>query len=307
MDPLSAVLRGIRLSGSIYATWELREPWGMDLPSGPFASFHLVEQGGGWLRLSRDVHRLEAGELVVLFRGQAHQLTSTKTSPAVPLARLLARHAPVMGVHHGGGSGELSRLVCGKFAPEGGQGLRMLRGLPPFVHLGLEKLASLPTLRALLTSLAHEASSTAPGAATAAARITEALFVQVLRTLVQDPGQAPQGWLAGLREPRLAEALHRLHTEPARAWSVAELATQVGMSRTRFATLFQQRIGQPPMTYLADLRLELVAQRLRDSEESIAEIAHAAGFASQAGLNRAFRRRFHQPPSAFRRATRGGA
>ncbi|NTX35949.1 AraC family transcriptional regulator [Myxococcus sp. CA033] len=304
MEPLSAVLRGMNLKGSIYAAWELRAPWGMDLPEAPFASFHWMEQGSSWLRAGEDVLPLEAGELVVLFGGQAHQLLSSRAASVTPLSRLLVRHPPVAGVHHVEGPGAQSRLVCGKFAAEGEQGLRMLRGLPPVVHLGREKLHALPALRALLTSLSHEAGSTAPGAATAAARITEALFVQVLRTLLLESDEGPPGWLAGLREPRLAEALHLLHMDPARPWSVEELASRVGMSRTRFALLFQERIGQPPVAYLAHLRLELVTRRLRDGEESIAEIAHAVGFESQSGLNRAFRRRFGQTPSAFRKSTR---
>ncbi|NMO17249.1 helix-turn-helix transcriptional regulator [Pyxidicoccus fallax] len=242
---------------------------------------------------------------MVLFGGQAHQLLSARAAPATPLEQLLSRHPPVAGVHHVGGRGALSRLVCGKFAVEGEQGIRMLRGLPSLVYLGRDKRASLPALRTLLDALAHEAASSAPGAATAAARITEALFVQVLRSLLLDAGQDAPGWLAGLREPRLAEALHLLHMDPARAWSVEELASRVGMSRTRFALLFQERIGQPPVAYLAQLRLELVAQRLRNGEESIAEIAHAVGFESQSGLSRAFRRRFGQTPSDFRRAARG--
>ncbi|WP_342379530.1 AraC family transcriptional regulator [Myxococcus stipitatus] len=303
MEPLSAVLRGMRLKGSIYAAWELREPWGMDLPEGPFASFHLVEQGRCMLRTSRGDHQLEAGELVVLFEGQAHLLMSSPQAPVSPLARLVERHPWVEGVRRVEGTGESTRLVCGKFAAEGAQGARMPRGLPPVVHLDRTRLAFLPALRTLLDALAFEATSSAPGATMAAARITEALFVQVLRALLLATDETPPGWLAGLREPRLAEALHQLHLDPAHAWSVGELATRVGMSRTRFALLFQERIGQPPMTYLMNLRLDLVAQRLRDGEDSIGEIAHAVGFASQSGLNRAFHRHFGQTPSAFRKAT----
>ncbi|MGE6757737.1 cupin domain-containing protein [Corallococcus interemptor] len=303
MEPLSAVLRGMRLKGSIYAAWELRAPWGMDLPEGPFASFHLVERGQCVLRTSREVIHLEAGELVVLFDGQAHRLLSSREVPAISLTQLIARHPRVGGAHHVAGAGETTRLVCGKFAAEGAQGIRMLRGLPQVVHLGRTKLAALPALRALLESLAHEAASSAPGADTAAARITEALFVQVLRALLLDTEKTPPGWLAGLSDPRLAEALQHLHMDLARPWSVGELAARVGMSRTRFALLFQKRIGQPPMTYLMNLRLDLVAQRLREGADSIGEIAHAAGFASQSGLNRAFHRHFGQTPSAFRRAT----
>ncbi|RYZ13540.1 MAG: AraC family transcriptional regulator, partial [Myxococcaceae bacterium] len=92
MEPLSAVLRGMRLKGSIYAAWELRAPWGMDLPPGPFASFHLVERGRCTLRTSREVLHLEAGELVVLFDGQAHALLSSREAPVTPLAQLVARH-----------------------------------------------------------------------------------------------------------------------------------------------------------------------------------------------------------------------
>ncbi|MBN8228343.1 AraC family transcriptional regulator [Corallococcus macrosporus] len=249
MEPLSAVLRGMRLKGSIYAAWELRAPWGMDLPEGPFASFHLVERGRCVLRTASELIHLEAGELVVLFDGQAHQLLSSREAPAVSLAQLIARHPRVDGAHQVPGAGEPIRLVCGKFAAEGAQGSRMLRGLPRVVHLGRTKLAALPALRALLESLAHEAASSAPGADTAAARITEALFIQVLRALLLDTERTPPGWLAGLSEPRLAEALQHLHLDPARSWSVGALAERVGMSRTRFALLFQQRVGQTPSAF----------------------------------------------------------
>ncbi|MBJ6759780.1 AraC family transcriptional regulator [Myxococcaceae bacterium JPH2] len=305
MEPLSAVLSGVRLKGSIYAAWELHAPWGMALPQAPFAAFHFVEQGECWVHSGDEFHRLDAGELVVLFGGQAHQLTSSRAAASEPLDVLRRRHPAKAGVHRVGSTGAQTRLVCGKFAAEGEQGLQMLRGLPAGVCLRQEQLATLPALRALLTSLSHEAASTAPGAATAAARITEALFVQVLRALLKGTeDDTPPGWLAGLREPRIAHALQLLHAEPARSWSLGALASTVGMSRTRFALLFQERIGQPPMTYLTHLRLDWVAQRLRDGEESIAQLAHAAGFESQGGLSRAFRKRFGQTPSDVRRAAR---
>src|SRR6185295_15938771 len=109
------------------------------------------------------------------------------------------------------------------------------------------------------------------------------------------------GWLAGARDPLIGEALALLHREPAHAWTISNLAKRVGLSRTRLAERFRHFLGESPMAYLAQWRLKLGAEILQSTEESVAEVAAAVGYGSEATFNRAFKRQFDCPPAQFRR------
>lgn len=112
---------------------------------------------------------------------------------------------------------------------------------------------------------------------------------------------------AGLRDPYVGRALQRLHAAPDRDWSVDELGREVGLSRSALVDRFKALIGQPPMTYLTQWRIQLATQRLRDSHEGVASIGAQVGYASEAAFNRAFRRVVGMPPAAWRRQARAGA
>jgi transcriptional regulator GlxA family with amidase domain len=134
------------------------------------------------------------------------------------------------------------------------------------------------------------------------AKLSEVLFVETLRRYVSSlpPGQT--GWLAGVRDPAVGQALALMHKDPAHAWTVEDLARQVGLSRSRLTDRFRHFLGESPMAYLAQWRLELGAESLRSTQDSVAEIALAVGYGSEAAFNRAFKREFDCPPAQFRRS-----
>jgi transcriptional regulator GlxA family with amidase domain len=107
--------------------------------------------------------------------------------------------------------------------------------------------------------------------------------------------------LAGARDPVIGQALALMHKDPAHPWTIEEVARGVGLSRTRLAERFRYFLGESPMAYLAQWRLKLGAEMLQSSDESIAEIAAAVGYGSEAAFNRAFKREFDSPPAQFRR------
>jgi AraC-like DNA-binding protein len=114
-----------------------------------------------------------------------------------------------------------------------------------------------------------------------------------------------RGWLAGLRDPQIGRALALLHTRMAEAWTAEALALEVGMSRSAFAERFTMLVGQPPMQYLTLWRMHVAAQRLRQGHGSVAQVAFAVGYDSEAAFSRAFKREFRKSPGSWRRQSEG--
>jgi transcriptional regulator GlxA family with amidase domain len=148
----------------------------------------------------------------------------------------------------------------------------------------------------------REAVGLGTGSDVVLAKLSEVLFVETLRRFIQDLPDQQKGWLAGARDPVVGESLALLHKNPAHPWTIANLAHQVGVSRTRFAERFRHFLGEPPMAYLARWRLKLAAEMLVSSDSNVGEIASEVGYASEAAFNRVFKREFGCPPAQFRRS-----
>jgi AraC-like DNA-binding protein len=133
-----------------------------------------------------------------------------------------------------------------------------------------------------------------------AARLADAVFIEAARTHFSEARGDSSAWAAAVGDPAISFALTLLHREPARAWTVAILAAEVGMSRSAFSPRFQQLVGDTPMKYLARRRIAKAKRLLRASAASIADIAHQVGYESEAAFSRSFRRHAGVPPAAFR-------
>jgi AraC-like DNA-binding protein len=301
LDTLSEVVRSVRLRGEVYARWELTSPWGLALPGGEFAAFHLVEEGECCLTAEgRRSEALHGGDLVVLFDGAAHALSDRRGRPAVDIEELVRAQAPGSRVCRHGGGGPLTRLVCGKFS---GEGLRRSSGFeafPPLVRLDGDGPAG--RTAALLAS---EIGGGRPGSAAVAERLSEALVVQVLRDVLDQRGDilgsADAGWLRAVQDEHVWSALGLLRASPGEDWTVGQLARRVGLSPTVFAERFHALVGETPMAYLADLRHRLAVRWLGEGRLSVAEVATKVGYSSVSAFHRAFYRRTGERPAAVRR------
>jgi transcriptional regulator GlxA family with amidase domain len=148
---------------------------------------------------------------------------------------------------------------------------------------------------------------TGAGSGLVVAKLSEVLFVETLRRYINEIPPDQTGWLAGARDPAIGRTLALLHADPDHAWTIADLARHVGLSRTRLAERFRHFLNDSPMSYLAKWRLKLAAEKLRSTDDSVAQIAAAVGYGSEAALNRAFKREFAYPPAQFRRKHKGPA
>ena len=143
-----------------------------------------------------------------------------------------------------------------------------------------------------------------PGADVIVGRLAEVLFAEALRRYVLKLPPQRSGWLAGVADPGVGRALAQLHQRPAHAWTLDELAAVAGLSRTSLTERFARYLGQGPMAYLAEWRLELAAESLRTTSRSVVRIAGDVGYESEAAFNRAFKRRFALPPARYRKSWR---
>ena len=302
-DAVSEVLRTFAVRSTLFCLSELRAPWGFRVSDEPVAKFHLVLEGSASLSCAGALVTLATGDLAVLPRGDGHTLTSNGTVYAPPLEHLIAEHGLADGMRlRYGGSGRLTRLLCGGFSLAEGIPESTLRFFPDVLHVPPRPGAS--WLASLLAELKAEAEDGRPGASAIVAKVTDVFLAQALRTWLLDGGGD------GLADPRLildepiAKAVHALNSRSSEPWSVGELARHVGLSRTALATKFRQRVGEPPMRYLSDLRMRRAAEELVAGRLTLHQVARRATYATDAAFAKAFKRRFGISPGAYR-ATAG--
>jgi AraC-like DNA-binding protein len=294
----------VRLRSRVFCRSELKAPWGMALKRSDYAHFHVIERGGAWLRIEgEEPVALAGGDLVVVPHGAGHTLTDSIHSKARPLAEMAGRRASEGGcvVMRGGGEGAETQLVCGSFRFERREAHPLVELLPPLIHLRPAETPAAEWLEATLRFLAWETREARPGTETIVSRLTDVLFVQVLRAWIESLPEGHGGWMGALRDRQVGAALALVHRAPERDWTNASLAEAVGMSRSRFAARFTALVGEPPLAYVSRWRLETAAGLLQDSGLSLAEVAQHVGYESEAAFSKAFRRRFGAPPGTYRR------
>ena len=157
-------------------------------------------------------------------------------------------------------------------------------------------------MRQLIQAALDESRARRAGSEIVLARLSELLFVEVLRAHLDALPAEARGWFAGLRDRNVGAALRLMHARPAEPWTVEGLAREVGMSRSGFAERFAHYLGVGPMHYLTRWRLQLAARLLERPGVAVVRAAERAGYESEAAFNRAFKKLTGAPPAAWRRS-----
>jgi len=265
--------------------------------------YHLLIDGSGIVEL-QDGQRTELapGDIVVLPHGDPHLMSSgtaaTRPFPNYGIrAKIQSRDLSPL---HAGGGGEVSRFVCGYMACDPYLCRPILSGLPHVFKVNIRTDRSGYWLENSILHLVEETASGRSGSEAMLAKLSEALFVDTLRRYVAGLPEQQTGWLAGARDPVVGKSLGLLHTRIAHPWTIADLADEVGISRSALVERFTRYLSEPPMTYLTRWRLRLAARSLERTSRGVAEIASDVGYESEAAFNRAFKREFGQPPGRYR-------
>jgi AraC-like DNA-binding protein len=315
-DVLSDVLRAVRLTGAVYFDFELTSPWVAAAPPSrdiaakvmPGAQrvieYHLMAQGAGWAKADgHEPIRLREGDLIVFPHGDAHVLSSAPGMRAEPDLSLFARPTPPLPLVYelGGGGAERARVVCGFLGCDERPYNPLLAALPPVIHLAAsDHQTSRSWLGTLMNIAISESSGARAGGENVLARVSELMFVEALRRYIETLPATQSGWLAGLRDPIIGQALAALHSQAGEQWTVERLARLVGVSRSLFAERFTEMVGQSPMQYLALWRMQLAARLLVDGGQ-VAAVASAVGYESEAAFSRAFKKLVGEAPATWRK------
>lgn len=319
MDALSEILQAVKLEGAVFYKAEFTAPWGFrSPPTCEVAAFlrkglkhvivyHLLIQGRATCEVEPGTHRVEldAGDIVVFPHGDAHVLSNGSLPCILDYGKHLKElfSQGIVLAHHGGG-GETSSFVCGYMECDRELSKTFLGGLPPVCKVNIRNDHAGQWLENSIKFAAAEAGANRAGSEAVLARLSEALFVETLRRYMVELPPQQTGWLAGARDPKVGAALAYMHRAPEYRWTIANLAQEVGVSRSVLAEKFRQYLGEPPMTYLARWRLQLGARTLTTTNHSVARISGEVGYESEPAFNRAFKREFGVPPARFRMQTR---
>jgi AraC-like DNA-binding protein len=310
-DDLSLLLERINVRSAVYCLSELGAPWGFAVEASEVAKFHLVLDGSALLTIDEpgsDQVKLSAGELVLLARGSAHVMQDSIDAATPALDGILARHGlSEAGRLRYGGAGTRTRLLCGGFAVAPGLQGDLLGLLPPLLVIDAASHGITRWLGPIFGLLQDEAAAQSPGGTAVLAKIADVFLTQILRTYLS--GQDPATWpaQAAAADPAVGMALARLWLRPAQPWTVATLAREAGMSRTAFSARFRDLVGDPPVTYLAKVRLGQAAGYLAATDKTVQQIARLVGYDNEASLSKAFRRAYGRAPGAYRLLQRAPA
>jgi AraC-like DNA-binding protein len=302
MDIVAEMLDRVRLGGTVLFHFELGHPWSLALPAFPDALFHYLSRGSATLTLEhgQKLH-MSAGDFVVITRGAPHLLYSDRRTKPVPLFDLDRPPAHLGVVRHGGSAQPFSTMICGHFTPSRPWRGSVLELLPPV--LLLKPTADGDWLNAILQRMVSESALERPGQSVALSRMTEVLFVEVLRSWIKSLGPGEGGWLGAIADPHIGPALQMIHERPERAWTLQELGRQVGLGRSAFSARFTKLVGQPMHRYLIARRMVQAAFMLESSDDGIARIASQVGYETAAAFSKLFHRHHGLSPGRYR-ATR---
>lgn len=312
MDVLSDILAAIRLKGTLYFSTEFHPPWGLRVPAlGRVARFHLAVRGTSWIRVDGlpDPIRLETGDLILVPDGAEHVLADTPDTPcrtvdeAVTAAGFTGRGALVMGNPDRGGP---TRLVCGHFAFDEDVRHPLLDQLPPALVVRWDDEERSRRLEEAFRFIAQEVQEGRPGHEAVVGRLSEILFVQVIRAWAQRKDH-DRGVLAALADARLGAALAAIHDRPGARWTLESLSRCAAMGRTAFAERFAQIVGESPLRYVTLWRMQRAKRLLAESRLSLDQIAERVGYDSAASFSRVFKKTTGMSPGAYRRSANGAA
>lgn len=318
MDAFSEILAAVKLKGAFFFCADFSSPWGVTSPTSKelapalapgaphLVIYHLVLEGKALAcTKTGKVLALEPGDIVIFPHGDSHELLSGERAandltPAI-VKKIMTRDLTPF---QAGGGGQKTRFVCGYMACDPFMCRPILEGLPIVLKVNIRTDPSGRWLENAILHLVEETASTRVGSDAMLAKLSEALFVDTLRRYVAGLPEEQTGWLAGARDPIVGKSLAILHSRVSQPWTIAELAKEVGLSRSALVDRFSRFLSVPPMTYLMRWRLRLAARALATTPRGTADIAADVGYESEAAFNRAFKREFKMPPARYRREAR---
>ncbi len=299
MDILSDILSKVKLSSVVYFKSNFSEPWGMEIPKGPFAQFHIVTKGQCVLRAKDKSIQLFAGDIVVFPLGTSHWLANNEKSKrhqGQNVVESILSGKPLF-------EGELlsATLICGHFEFDRNLDHPFIKELPSIIHINDTDLKQFSWLKNITDLIIEEAGKEQSGSGIIVNKLGEILFVHTLRAFIEK-NKSKTGFIAAIQDERISKVIKEIHYSVQKNWSLDKLAQIAGMSRTSFANRFKSLTRETPFNYITQWRVLMAKELLEESSLSVGEIAEQVGYQSEAAFNRVFKKKVSQTPLKFRQS-----
>jgi AraC-like DNA-binding protein len=321
-DALSDLLKTVRLTGAVYFEIAAHEPWAIASPprelilpkilpaADHLIAYHVVTAGHCFATVAgAEPIALEAGQVIIITNSDSHIMSSGPRLHAEPptadVLEVAAAASKPFRINLGDGPAS-TNLVCGYLACDARPFNPLLENLPPVIKVGDPRNDGAGWVSQFIRFAVAEAAEKHAGSETVLTKLSELLFIDVVRRHLETLPPERAGWLAGLRDPCIGKALSMMHARPAHEWTVDELGREAGLSRSVLAERFAQLVGIPPMHYLAKWRMQIASELLAGGNTNLASIAAEIGYESEASFSRAFKKMVGVAPSAWRRQDRSG-
>lgn len=332
-DVLSGLLRRIRLRGALFFNVECVGAWVTEAPAAALISsavmpasehlmeYHIVLGGTCWAGITGEPQfQMNAGDVILFPHGDAHVMSSVPGLRAEPdleflMANLKKRDGLPFMVRQQDGrhiqpaiprpetasQPPAATLLCGFLGCDRGPFNPLLSALPRVIHASASEL-SVDSWAGQLARLAEAESRTGrPGGEAVLERMSEMMFVDLIRLHLSTMPKSQTGWLAALRDRHVGRVLSVMHSHPAESWTLEKLSSHAGLSRSALQDRFVELVGQPPMQYLRCWRMQVASNLLVESNAKMCTIAREVGYESEEAFSRSFKRAVGQPPAMWRR------
>ncbi len=305
VDPITDIFRTMHVTAIGLHRLEATAPWGVrqdkqaeekvtlagKKPSpADFAHFAMLSRGNCWLSVEgiREPIPLTGGDCFLLAPGTSIVLRdSPRTRPTWSFHEIGAKANS--NVAHYGGGGAPTTIVCGSLSFDRASLTPITQLLPSFILMKADQSRTL-ALHITMQALASEMAEQTPGSEVVATRLAEVLFIQVLRAHIALGPEHSKGWLRAVFDPQMGTALSAIHDRVNTPWTVESLAEAAGMSRSAFAARFKELLGQTPLEYVTEWRMQKAMQLLEQRDKKLIDVARSVGYESDAAFSKAFKR-----------------
>ncbi len=300
MDPLSKILESIKFKGVVYRKLEVTAPWGIDLPKSQFLQFWKLLEGSCCLQVEENVSiQLAKGDLVLIPNGSNHCISHKPDSIKIPLKTYVKFRDTANPYFL---DGDLKTVMLGgHFEFDDQYQHPFITDLPNLIHLKDIHEKQQSWLELAANQIMLEINEPKPGGDILISRLSEGLFIHTIRGYLNQ-NIVKQGFLLALMDKRISTALQNLQNCPEKNWTLEKLSKSAGMSRTLFFNSFKSLVGQTPLTYLQNWRMQKAKEMLLTSKVKVSIVANQVGYQSEAAFNRLFKNKFKDTPASFRRS-----
>ncbi len=303
MDVLSDILQTVKLRGTVYFHAHFHSPWGMKIPAGEFANYHIVTNGECFVEMDDKNHiLLQKGDMVLFPKGDPHAIVDSLKTNAVTASELLdnSRKNNLNEVVIGGDGSHSSSLICGHFEYDSEYPHPLFETLPSFIHISAANNPNATWFTIASELAAQMSSGNSAGKEAVINRLSESLYIQTLAEYIQTIDDQTT-FLAALQNRNIALALSAIHNDISHEWHITELAKIASMSKSVFSAKFLSTVGEPPIIYLAHWRMLKAREMLTETTMPINLISEKVGYQSEFSFSKAFKKMTGLAPGAIRK------